>query len=137
MAMTRCKQWLLLGVIFFSGVVIGVAGTIGVAGVLIKSKIKMVFKDDQTRLVDYMLSKLATGLDLDEEQRHNIKPILARGVADFRILHRDFHVKFFEIFIRTQSDIGRQLNPAQQEKMDRLIKHLQKRIPPLSRPRAG
>lgn len=67
-----------------------------------------------------LMRRLANQLDLTSAQRERLGPVLTRGIQDFWREQQRFNRENIFLLQRLKQDIGRELTPAQQQRLDEL-----------------
>jgi hypothetical protein len=110
--MNKLKPWLLLVLVFAAGVLAGIAGT--------RLAIHRAVANPQF-LRERLERELVKELNLSPEQRAKVHQALLDSQSQINALRRDFQPRFVEILESTRKEIAVSLDPAQQEKLQRLI----------------
>jgi hypothetical protein len=113
--MKTFKLWLLLGLIFVSGVVSGVVATRVAVRHLVR---EVILHPEQVQLV--MERNLTRRLQLDREQQTQLHQILTDTHGQMRDLRREYQPRLFEIVTNADGQIVAILTPEQQARYERL-----------------
>jgi Spy/CpxP family protein refolding chaperone len=120
--MKRWKLWIGILLVFFLG---GAVGSLGTGYVLKEHEYR--FLHNPARKTGYIVEKLTKKLDLNEDQKEQIKAIVQKtqetSHARF-LLHRE---EMRSILNEGIAEIRKGLTPRQQEKMDQLHEEFERR----------
>lgn len=129
--MKQLKPWIVIGLVFVAGVVVGVAGTrLSVRKVIERAALN-------PDLVRARIERnLARELKLTPEQRPKIHEIMVRSRDEVQRLRSDFQPRLGAILKRSEGEIRDVLNEAQRQKFDRMVKKKPILPPQLTNPTA-
>ena len=116
--MNKIRPWLLLLLVFITGVAVGVAGT--------RLAVRRAVGNPQF-LRERIERELVVQLKLSPEQRPKVHQALLDSQNQINQLRRDFQPRFLEILENTKKEIAATLSPGQREKLDKLINEKKKR----------
>mgnify|MGYP006908257403 FL=1 len=119
--MKKFKPWLVLLLVFFTGVGVGVFGTRLAVRKMVR---EAAANPDLMR--ERIEKQLTHELDLTPEQQRQISETLVASQERIRLLRSEFHPRFLEIFDEAEAQIGEALTPEQREKFR---EYLQKKKP--------
>jgi hypothetical protein len=115
--MRSFKPWLLLVLVFLTGVVGGVVAT------------RVVLRHVMTRAVhdpDYLQARiersLTSRLRLDQAQSVKVHLVLSQARSDLKDLRQEFQPKFLQIIAQSELQIRDTLTPQQRERFDKMQK---------------
>lgn len=114
--MTRLKPWIVLSLVFVTGIVVGIAGTrIAVKRIIARTTAN-------PELVRERIEReFARELRLTPEQRPKVHEIFQRSHEEIRTLRQDFQPRVADVLKRSEQEIRAVLNDAQREKFDRWL----------------
>jgi hypothetical protein len=127
--MKHLKPWIVIGLVFVAGIIVGVAMTRLAVRKVIQ---RVVTNPDIIR--ERMERNLARELKLTPEQRPKIHEIVARSRDDIQEVRGEFQPRVSGILKRSESEIRGVLNDAQREKFDLMLKRKPILPPALANP---
>ena len=131
LVMKTLKPWIVLGLVFATGVIVGVCGT----RVAVQKIVEQAM--NRPELVrDRMERELARDLSLTPEQRPRVHEIMLRSHEEIHALRRDVQPRLGLILRRSAREIRDVLNEEQRQKFDRIAKRKALLPPALAKPPA-
>ena len=115
--MKRLQPWIVLGLVFAAGIVVGICGTrIAVKRIIVRAAA------DPTLVRDRIEREFARELRLTPEQRPKVHEIFQHSHEEIRTLRQDFQPRVAQVLKRSEEEIRAVLNDTQREKFERWLK---------------
>ncbi|EFL52673.1 protein of unknown function Spy-related [Solidesulfovibrio fructosivorans JJ]] len=110
-------------VLFASGIVIGFFGSRYLAE---RGRLALLHGDPR-HFSEMVVRRISDDLDLTNEQRQKLRPIVLRTAEALAKVRQEQEPKIHKIFEKSNKDIRKLLKPDQQEKFTALLKRLERR----------
>jgi Spy/CpxP family protein refolding chaperone len=115
--MKKLKPWLVLGLVFAAGVVVGVGGT--------RVAVKRII-EQATAQPEWVAGRIERGLvrelRITPDQRPKLHEIVMRSHGELQELRREVRPRLGQILKRSEGDIRALLNERQQQRFDEMLK---------------
>ena len=117
LVMKKLKPWLVLGLVFAAGIVVGVAGTRVAVNRIVERA-----TNNSEWVADKVERGLARELRITPEQRPKLHEIVVRRHSELQQLRAELRPRLGQILKRSEGDIRALLTEAQQQRFDRMLK---------------
>jgi hypothetical protein len=120
--MKKWKTWLVIVVIFISGVITGSAGT----GFYFKHRIGSILHEGPLAVRRVIMEKLTAELGLTKDQQYEVSEIVEETQLQLQDLRAKVHPQMQQIIDNGVATIKTRLSPEQQKKLDVLYDKLKR-----------
>lgn len=114
--MSKWKVWLVVAIVFLSGVVIGSVGT----GFYFRNVVGGILHRGPAAVRSIIMKKLTTELNLTKDQQEEISDILEEAQFQLQELRAEYHPKMEAIIDNGVATMKTRLSADQQKKLDEL-----------------
>jgi hypothetical protein len=121
--MKKWQTWLVIAAIFFSGIIIGGAGT----GLYMKHRIGGILHEGMPAVRKVIMKKLTTELNLTGDQQDEIDEIVEETQLQLQQLRAKYRPQMEDLVDTSIATIKTRLSPEQQKKLDALYANVKKR----------
>lgn len=119
--MRQWKPWLILGVIFVSGLVAGAAGNGLYVQYRAKQLLNQTITGDTGQVAQVIMTHLVRALDLEKQQGEALEPVVAKAMEEVRQARVKLRPEFLAIYQRAMKEMDPILNQAQQKKLREIL----------------
>lgn len=121
--MSRSRLWAGLILLFSTGVLAGILGTL----FYVNSECMHRGEGGPAAQHDRIMKRLTKELSLTESQQNEIKPIVTRAQVSVLELRFEHQAEIQQILARGMTELREKLSPAQQSGLDKMYARLQQR----------
>lgn len=121
--MTKWKVWLIIAIVFASGIVIGSVG----AQFYFKHTFRGILHQGPVAVRQVIMNKLTAELNLTKDQQEEIQDILEETQFQLQQLRARYHPEMEEIINKGVVTMKTRLTPEQQKKLDALYEKVKMR----------